>query len=428
MYMADFAPGVSLSPALWEARDFAGQYALDIVTASFAGLSTLLGAVLAIASIPRSEMKAKLWEAVKPVFWGLVLCLVLFSLLRLFDSRESLALTFSLFALVLLGARLMRSFLSGVLSVIAFYALAALAFFFLIADLAASSIDNTVYYALPIILGVILFRSSRLLEASQYRQFCPAVAALGLLMVGGSMWVLFDKLSEERNAAFDGANILSGGLIALGLARLGAYGTKARIASVADVSDWMQKRLLFVFIGGALIGLYFAVVRPAMVDEISFAPLVEWALVCLVIWYIYRRARSKIEARSSYSFLPALQTYTTYTPEMNRVLDEDFAYLTQIQQEFAEEGQRDRLVVYLAALGNKMGVSQAKMSSLLHPLIDYQEIKSLWYPFNWDQASISQKNRQARLKILSNIVASLGEATREGTRPVRREKKWRIRI
>jgi hypothetical protein len=85
-------------------------------------------------------------------------------------------------------------------------------------------------------------------------------------------------------------------------------------------------------------------------------------------------------------------------------------------------------VVYLATLMNKMGVSQAKMSSLLHPLIDYQEIKSLWYPFNWDQASIRQKNRQARLKILSDIVASLGETTREGARPVRREKKWRIRI
>jgi hypothetical protein len=385
----------------------------------------LLGVVLAIASISRPEMKAKLWEAVKPVSLGLVFCLVLFSLLRLFDNHESIALTFSLFALVLLGTKLTRSFFSGVLSVTASYTLAALAFFFLVADLSASSIDNTVYYALPIILGVIVFRSSGLLEASQYRHFCPAVAALGLVMAGGSMWVLFDKLSEERSAAFDGANVLSGGLIALGLARLGAYGSKARTAFVADVSNWMQRQLLYVFIAGALIGLYFAVVRPAMVDEISFAPLVEWALVCLVIWYIYRRTRVKIEARSSYSFLPVWQRYT---PEMNRVLDEDFAYLSQIQQEFAEEGQRDRLVVYLATLMNKMGVSQAKMSSLLHPLIDYQEIKSLWYPFNWDQASIRQKNRQARLKILSDIVASLGETTREGARPVRREKKWRIRI
>jgi hypothetical protein len=178
MHIADFAPGVSLSPALWEGGDFAGQYALDIVTAVFAGLSTLLGVVLAIASISRPKMKAKLWEAVKPVSLGLVFCLVLFSLLRLFDNHESIALTFSLFALVLLGARLMQSFLTGVSSVITFYALAALAFFFLVADLSASSIDNTVYYALPIILGVIVFRSSGLLEASQYRHFCPAVAAL----------------------------------------------------------------------------------------------------------------------------------------------------------------------------------------------------------------------------------------------------------
>ncbi len=425
MYMADFAPGVSLSPALWEARDFAGQYALDIVTAVFAGLSTLLCVVLGIASISRPEMKTKLWEAVKPVFLGLVFCLVLFSLLRLFDNHESIALTFSLFALVLLGAKLMQSFLSGVLSVIASYTLAALAFFFLVADLSASSIDHAVYYALPIILGVIVFRSSELLEASRYRHFCPAVAALGLLMAGGNMWVLFDKLSEEQSAAFDVANALSGGLIALGLARLGAYGRKARTAFVADVSNWMRRPPLSIFIVGALIGLYFAVVRPAMVDEISFAPLVEWALVCLAIWYIYRRTSVKIEARSSSSFLPVLQRYT---PEMNRVLDEDFAYLSQIQQEFAEEAQRDRLVVYLATLMNKMGVSQAKMSSLLHPLIDYQEIKSPWYPLNWDQASIREKNRQARLKILRDIVASLEETTREGARPVRRAKKWRIRI
>ena len=425
MHMADLVPGISLSPAPWEGGDFAGQYVLGIITATFAGLSIVLGVVLGTASLPRPEMKAKFWEAVKPVFLGLVFCLVLFSLLRLFDNHESIALTFSLSALVLLGARLTQSFLSGVSSVIASYALAALAFFFLIADLSASSIDNTVYYTLPIILGVIVFRSSELLEGSRYRHLGPAAAALGLLMAGGSMWVLFEKLSEEESGAFDAANALSGGVIALGLARLGAYGSKARTAFVADFSNWMQRPPLSVFIAGALIGLYFALVRPAMVDEISFAPLVEWALVCLAIWYIYRRTRVKIEAGSSSSFLPVLQRYT---PEMARVLDEDFAYLSQIQQEFAEEAQRDRLVVYLATLMNKMGVSQAKMSSLLHPLIDYQEIKSPWYPFNWDQASIREKNRQARLKILRDIVASLEETTREGARPVRRAKKWRIRI
>ena len=415
---------------------FAGYDIFVIVAAVVAGVSILVCLSLGIASVFNPGMRAKLIDAIRPVFLGLVFCAVLFSLLRIFGSREFVVLTFSTSLLILLSARLARNFFSGALSAVVAYALTALALFFLTADLLASSISNTVFYALPIVLGFILFASAQSFEQSEFWKFSPAVAASGLLIAGGSMWVMFSRLADQWSTSFiallvdqgvhwiELANALSGGVIALGMAKFGAYGEESRTSFIADVCSWMTRSQLKIFIIGAFLGLYFAVIRPAIADALSFMPLVEWAVVCLAVWYIYRSARIRIEAHSSSPFFPV---WERYTPEMERVMDEDFAHLSRIQQAFVEEGQKDYLVVYLATLLNKMGVSQARTSTLLHPLIEYEDARSPWYPFNWNQAGIMEKNKQTRLKILGDVVTSLKDAAKEESREellARRRRKY----
>jgi len=404
---------------------FTGYQALASTAVAVAGLSALAFLALALASTFRPLIRPKLKGSLWPVFAGAVFCGVLFSLIRLFDSREWVVFSFGIAFLVLLGAHLAGSFLSGLKSTAVSYTLLVMGLFFLVADLLASSIGNTVYYALPIIIGLIALPCSEALLPSAHERWRPAISALGLLLAGGSAWVMFSTIADDRGTAFDTVNILSGGVIALGLARLAAYGRGPGTDFTSRICNWVLRSQQVMFLLGAVFGLYFALIRPAIVEEISFAPLVEWALVCLAVWYIYRSSRAGMEAHTSDAFFPV---WRKYGPQVQRVLDEDFAYISLVQQEFIEGGQKDGLVVYLTTLLNRMGVSRTGIVNLLHPLIGYQDEESPWYPLMRDHTGLARKNQEARRRVVDQVLASLDRAVEEQTKPQRRRYKWRVRL
>jgi len=404
---------------------FTGYQTLVWIAVVVAGLSAFFYAILCIASIVRPTIRTRLKVTFWPVFAGIVFCGVLFSLMRLFNSREWVTFSCGIFFLILLGTYLADRFLSGLKSVALRHILFVLGLFFLIAHLSAPSIGNTVYNVLPMIIGSVMFRSSELMVASRHQRWSPAVSAMGLLIAGSSAWVMFSTLADDRGRAFDAINLLSAGTIAIGLSRLAVYGKGPDTSFSARVCNWVVRSQSTIFVIGAAFGLYFSLIRPAIVDEISFAPLVEWAIVCLVVWYIYGSSKAGIEAHSPGSFLPV---WEKYDQRVQRFLDEDFAYISLVQQEFIEGGQKDGLVVYLTTLLSKMGISQGRIKGLMHPLIGYQDEKSPWYPLNLDHAGRAKKDEQTRRKIVGDVLASLEKTVDEQARPQRRRYKWRIRL
>lgn len=406
---------------------FAGYQALAWTAGGLAQLSILAAICLGVASLVWPGLWNRLTRTVKPVLWGLAFCAALYAVLLLFGGLVWVAGTLTVSLGVLLGARLAREFLPGALSMGAYAALIMLAGFFLVIDLGAPA-GNAVVYAAPIGLGCTAFALGRSLREPGHHGPSPALTALGLVAAGGGLWAMFSWLAEQQSVAFSLANTLSGGIIATGLARLSAYGERSGKPALRRLCRRLAGSPVMVFAVGAIAGLYIVQVRPFITAHLGFAPLVEWAVVCLVVWLIYRSAWRHIEAQTSHQFFPIWQGYM---PEMERVLDQEFTYLSRIQQAFVDEGCKTDLVVYLAGLLNRMNASQDRAGKLLQPLIEYEDVRP-WHILSWDRAGLAKKNSEARRRILGGVIASLKDAAQEeetvGERRARRRQRFESRF
>ena len=171
---------------------------------------------------------------------------------------------------------------------------------------------------------------------------------------------------------------------------------------VADTYQWAAKSRFLMFLVGALLYSYVAFIRPMMADSFAYTSLVEWAIVCLVAWRVYRGVRLSI--RDRYSAPLELATWEKHTQELEEKTDAKLERLGAIQKEFVEMGHRHGLLVGLVVMLHKNGWSEDRIRQSLLPLIDHRDEKVPWYTFVWDQKSIQSRNENARQQVLNAVI------------------------
>ena len=412
---------------------------LVLASAVLAGLSVLLCLSLGVASVFKIGLRARLWSAVKPVFVAAVLGALVWLFARLFKGAAPdilsmgspwwdfqtvgyltpAGLGLSLFTF--LGSRLARNFIRGLSGILLTDMLIALALFLLVGYTMGPWVENIVWHLPVIIFGLISYAYWRSYDEGKHAGLAPGFAALSLVAAGGAMWGMFSRLAGEWGTLVGLANGVSAGLIALGVTRLASYGKNARGEFLADARGWMERSQLPIMAIGAVVGVYVAVVRPLVSDTFGWTPLLEWGAVCVVVFLVYRSARRTIDSQSSADSVGA---WEGISPGTARTAGQDFDRVTRMQHEFVARGQKDELVVYLTTLLDGMGASQNVIANTLHPLIVHESVKSPWHPFNWDRLNLARKDEQARLKILSDIVASVERTHQEGAGSLKRRNKW----
>lgn len=372
-------------------------------------------------------MEKELRKAIVPTLTCIVLSgLVAFLLARSGPVYTYLSLDLSYFVgpviafLVLrLGGKLAKIFMPGLAGKLLAYSLSG-AFFAVVLYMLVSwasllpEVEDTLLfpisplggYVVLCVVGITINGIGGILgEHGESRWASPATRAIGFLMVGCAIFSIirpFDQWWEFAPSV--GVGILVG-FVASAVSSLAKYGEYSKTRFVVDACQWMAQSHLRMFVLGALLYSYVALIRPLIADNFTYMPIVEWGIVCLIAWRVYRGVRTTI--RDRYSAPLKLSTWGKHAQELEEKLDADLARLGDIQKEFVEKGNRSGLLVSLVIMLYENGWDEDRICHTLVPLIHHEDNKMPWYAFVWEQRRIQSRSENARKKLLADVISTI---------------------
>jgi len=269
-----------------------------------------------------------------------------------------------------------------------------------------STLSSATGYVIMFISGCVLSKMASLFsELSWGRQIYPPGNALGQFLVGLSLWQVLAAFSDSWAPMNQVGLILFVGMLAVSLSNIGVYGERLKNPFIADTSRWLRQSPHVKFILGALIAAYIIFIRPAIVGVFRYAPLIEWVLVCIVAWRLFKGIKSGLKTHCAVILQEA-----DWRKHVQQITDRqglDFIHLGGIQHGFVTLGNRDALLTYLVLLLNDNRLPVAEISRILHPLINHQDAKMPWFAFGWEQRRILRQNEKRRQRILDDIMENL---------------------
>lgn len=261
-------------------------------------------------------------------------------------------------------------------------------------------------YAALLFVGITISRLAPLLEEeTRLRRARPAATATGILLAGYATRNILLPFAQFWSPLDGIGMVIFIGTIVGGLASLATYGKTSRYFFVADLCDWVSRSELRNFAIGVLFGSYFIFARPEIVERFAYAPLIEWAVVCLVVWRAYWGARFRLQ--DQYATLLRYSSWEKHVQKLDRKVDRSFTFLSTIQEEFVEFGLRSSLIVYLVLVLDRNTWSQHQISEALLPLITYQDEAVPKFAFAWEQRRVKKRNQRNRKRVLEDLMSCI---------------------
>jgi len=372
-------------------------------------------------------MGKELRKAIAPT----ITCIVLSGLTAFLLARSgpvfnylSLDLSFLIgsviaFLVLRLGGKLAKIFMPGLAGKLLAYSLSGASFAVIlymfvnwtsllpgVEDTLLSPISTLGGYVVLCVIGIIINGLGGILgEHGESRWVSPATGASGLLLVGYALSSIIRPFDQWWEFAPSVGVAILVGFVAGAISSLAKYGEHSRTRFVADVCQWAAQSRFRMFVLGALLYSYVAFIRPLIADNFTYMPLVEWGIVCLIAWRVYRGVRTTI--RDRYSAPLKLSTWRKHAQELEEKLDADLARLGTIQKEFVERGLRSGLLVSLVVTLYENGWDEDRIGRTLAPLIYHEDKKIPWYAFVWEQRRIQSRGESARKKILTDVITTI---------------------
>lgn len=266
-------------------------------------------------------------------------------------------------------------------------------------------------YVILFIMGITIYRLANLFEEEANALWAkPVTQASGLLLTGYSAYSILQPFgSFADQISMIGTSIFIGFSVGA-VASLASYGKQSAIRFLADACHLAARHHLQISFLGAFLYSYFQIIRPYVTEEFQYAPLVEWGIVFLVVWLVYRGVKLQIKDR--YSTPLKLSGWEKHAQQVDITDDPLFVRLEIIQKEFVERGRRQSFLVNLIVILHENGLELDDIGNALVPLINYQDMKIPWYAFFWDQKRVDSKNESARNKVLNDIMDAIIQPTK----------------
>ena len=269
----------------------------------------------------------------------------------------------------------------------------------------SSIISSVTGYSIILVAGITVHMLARILDEKENTRWAsPVTGAAGLLAIGFSLYSALDAFNKIWEVATSVGLVVLAGFIASAISSLAGYGEMVKNRYIADISQLISRSGFWMFTLGALMFSYVALIRPSITDSFAYTPLVEWGIVCLVAFWLYRWARTSVKEKSVLLKTAKVEKHSQQIKEM---VDAQLDYLGTMQEAFVEKGRRPRLLVSLINMLIENGWDRDRICNTLVPLIDYEETKSPWYAFIWDQERIQSRGEATRRQILNDIISAM---------------------
>ncbi len=196
-----------------------------------------------------------------------------------------------------------------------------------------------------------------------------------------------------------------GGLLAVGLGALIGFFRYTKILRIQMVAEWISQELVRNFLVGFLFVLYMFFFRPSVVGAWPSWIAIEWVLISSVVAVMYFNV-TKL-SRDLYADSRFESKWRKHVQKVRYEKGKDFTELLDVQKLFVDENLKEPLLVYLTFYLHYLGQPDSILTAVLTPLIEHREIESALAFLPWVKRRIEEKNREARTKILENILQRL---------------------
>ena len=229
------------------------------------------------------------------------------------------------------------------------------------------------------------------------------ISSLWMLTLAGAAWGAGIYLSRAWPPSSKVGLVVFFGLLAVSLSHLADAGRESRSPLLADLCGWIGESKGRNFLLGSIAASYVLFLHPYIVDQLPSASLMEWGIVCLIAWCLYRSLNSRLEELHCLPLI--LSSWERHTQKLVRKEDERIRRLSSLQAEFVEDGNRDRLLTYLSQILRENGWAEARIKEILSPLSVYREERRPW---PWKRR-IKYRNLRIRQRILEEIINQIAE-------------------
>jgi hypothetical protein len=274
-----------------------------------------------------------------------------------------------------------------------------------------TDLNTTAGWAVLFIAGVTIYNVAARVSGHRWAPpdwraaFFPLAMALGQFLAGLGIWQFLSAFSRESAVWSNVGLVILAGMITAAIANIGYYLGNINNPFFRDASRWLTHTPVQKFSIGALIAIYILFARPYIVSSFKYAPIVEWALVCLIGWRLFSGIKNGIRLRCAVDVNET--DWQKHVQLINNLLGADFPYLKEMQEAFVVDGGRGSLLIYLTLLLHDNKVPPEEINRILHQLINYQDVKMPWFAFGWEQRRALRQNEAKRAAILEDIVANL---------------------
>jgi len=235
-------------------------------------------------------------------------------------------------------------------------------------------------------------------------------SGIGVLVVGVALWKMAETVNRVifgRIMVLDIGTTFLAGFLAVAAAFLFSYSRYLKDPVVIALSNWFIESQLRTFLIGSFFGFYFFILRPTIVQAFSFAPLIEWGIISLLILRILISTRSKISR--TYASPVDIASWERHVQKVGYKMDTSLEQMRNYQRLFVDEGIRDPLLISLISILTKSDYSQAGIAYSLHSLTSYRDKDVPQIAFDWEKKRVLKKNREARMNTLNAVMESIKE-------------------
>jgi hypothetical protein len=280
-----------------------------------------------------------------------------------------------------------------------------------------ADISTSAGWAVLIIAGITISRLAEKITGRRWANtFFPLVTALGQFFTGLGVWQFLSAFSRESDVWINIGVVIFAGMIAVAISNIGYYAGENKSPFFTDAAQWLTHTPTLKFLIGGGITAYVVFVRPFIIDAFSYAPIVEWLIVCLIGWRLFSGIKNGIRIRCAVDVNET--DWQKHVQLINNLRGADFPYLREIQEIFVADGGRDSLVIYLTLLLNNNKITPEEIHRILHPLINYQDVKIPWFAFGWEQQRVIRQNEEKRSVILGEIITNLNYILNPASRKI----------
>jgi len=151
--------------------------------------------------------------------------------------------------------------------------------------------------------------------------------------------------------------------------------------------------------------LYFFNIRSYLIDMYPVyipLPLIEWGVVCMISWSLYRKL--KHETKVSLSEPLKLGDWTRLQQKVGYHMDQELIDVSKLTEEFVEDGAKEGILVYITTVLLMNNVEQEAIEKVVSKLVDYQDTPYPRIALSWGLKGVEEENKERRTQLLQAVL------------------------